>query len=102
MSRVPYAIVVLLVVGIAILRRVRPAAAGSPSRIWLPIAAFIAGPSVAFLYFFAHVIFDSGAYITFEEYTQMFSSLMILGLFGGTIGAIGLWIGDRFPLPRIR
>jgi len=51
MSRVPYAIVVLLVVGIAILRRVRPAAAGSPSRIWLPIAAFIAGPSVAFLYF---------------------------------------------------
>ncbi len=53
-------------------------------------------------YFLAYVIFDSGAYITFEEYTQMFSSLMILGLFGGTIGAIGLWIGDRFPLPRIR
>jgi len=102
MSRVPYAIVVLLVVGAVILRRVRPAAADSRSRIWLPITAFIAGPLVAFLYFLADVFVISRDYITLGDYTQMFFSLMILGLFGGVIGAIGLWIGDHFPPPRVR
>ena len=102
MSGVPYAIAVLLVVGVVVLRRMRPAAAHSRTRVWLPIAAFVAGPIVAFLYFLADVFLISRDYITAEDYTQMLISLMILGLFGGVIGAIGLWIGDRIPTRRVR
>ena len=102
MSGVPFAIAVLFVVGVVVLRRMRPAAAHSRTRVWLPIAAFVAGPIVAFLYFLADVFLISRDYITAEDYTQMLISLMILGLFGGVIGAIGFWIGDRIPTRRVR
>ena len=98
MSGVPYAIAVLLVVGVVVLRRMRPAAAHSRTRVWLPIAAFVAGPIVAFLYFLADVFLISRDYITAEDYTQMLISLMILGLFGGVIGAIGLGLETESQL----
>ena len=102
MSGVPYAVAILLVVGVVILRRMRPPAADSRSRVWLPIAALIAGPFVAFLYFLADVFIISRDYITAGDYSQMLNSLLILGVFGGVVGAVGLWIGDRIPLHRVR
>ena len=102
MSGVPYAVAILLVVGVVILRRLRPPAADSRSRVWLPIAALIAGPFVAILYFLADVFIISRDYITAGDYLQMLTSLLILGVFGGVVGAVVLWIGDRIPLHRIR
>ena len=102
MTGVPYAVAVLLVVGVVILRRIRPPAADSRSRVWLPLAALIVGPSLTLLFFLTDVFLISRDYTTFDDYWNMFSSVMIIGVFGGVVGAIGLWAGDRIKLPRVR
>ena len=60
---------ILLVVGVVVFRLVRPPNAVSTSRRWLPIVAFVSGPTIAFLWTIADVLwvftqgrgFDFGA-----------------------------------------
>lgn len=97
MSRVPYEIAALLAVGIIALRFLRPA--NSESRLWLPVAAFLAGPVLALGYFVADVFFISrDSYLTTGEYIGSLVSILIIGFFGGTVGSISLWIGEKFLL----
>ena len=95
MGRTPYAIAALLAVGIIALRFLRPA--NSESRLWLPVAAFLAGPVLALGYFAAYIFFISrDSYLTTGEYIRSLVSILIIGFFGGTIGSISRWIGEKF------
>ena len=96
MSRTPYAIAVLLVVGILALRILRPVNANSG--IWLPIAAFVAGPIIALGYFAADVYLVSRDYLTADDYIQSLIPILIIGFIGGAIGSIAFWIGDELNL----
>lgn len=94
MSRTPYAIAVLLVVGILVLRLLRPT--NSKSRIWLPVAAFVAGPIIALGYFVADLFLVApDHYLTTDDYIQTLIPVLIIGFVGGTIGSSCLWIGDN-------
>jgi hypothetical protein len=99
MSRTPYAIALLLVVGIIALRFLRPANARSSN--WLPIAAFVAGPIIALGYFAADIFFLSRDYLTANDYIQSLIPILIIGLIGGAIGSISFWIGGKLK-PAVR
>ncbi|MDB4370981.1 hypothetical protein N9Z44_02655 [Mariniblastus sp.] len=98
MSRTPYAIAALLVLGIVALRFLRPA--NSESGLWLPVAAFLAGPILALGYFAADVFLVSRNYLTTDDYIQSLIPILIIGFIGGSIGSISLWIGDKLTLNR--
>ncbi|WP_417397877.1 hypothetical protein [Gimesia chilikensis] len=93
MSHTPYAIAVLLLIGIIALCFLRPA--NSKSGIWLPVSAFLAGPIIAIGYFAADVFLVSGDYLTTDDYIQSLIPILIIGLIGGAIGSISFWIGDK-------
>jgi len=93
----------LLVIGVVILRLVRPPSATTGSRRWLPIVAFIAGPLVAFLWTIADVFWiQPGSYLNFAEYIETLIPVLTIGVIGGAVGAAVFWIGDRITLHRVR
>lgn len=96
MSHAPYAIAVLLVVGILALRLLRPV--NSEPGLWLPVAAFLAGPILGLGYFAADVFLISHDYLTADDYIQSLIPVLIIGFVGGAIGSISLWIGDKLNL----
>ena len=99
MSRTPYAIAALLVLGIVALRFLRPA--NSESGLWLPVAAFLAGPILALGYFATDVFLVSrDYYLTTDDYIQSLIPILIIGFIGGSIGSISLWIGDKLTVNR--
>jgi len=93
MSRTPYVIALLIVVGIVALHFLRPANA-RPSN-WLPIAAFVAGPIIALGYFVADVFLVSRDYLTASDYIQSLIPMLIIGFIGGGIGSVSFWIGGK-------
>ena len=99
MSRTPYAIATLLVIGFVILRLIRPA--DSTSRNWIPIVAFVSGPIIALGYFAADIFLVSRDYITFDDYIESMIPILIIGIVGGTIGAIWFWLGNRINLKHM-
>ncbi|MDB4640572.1 hypothetical protein OAF56_02960 [Pirellulaceae bacterium] len=61
---------ILLVLGVVVLRFLRPTSATSGSRRWLPIAAFVAGPLVAFLWSLAEDFCFSPTFTSVFQYTS--------------------------------
>ena len=87
---------ILLVLGVVVLRFLRPTSATSGSRRWLPIAAFVAGPLVAFLWSLAEVFWlQPDFYLSFSVYLETLLPLLKLGIIVGTVGATVIWIGER-------
>ncbi|TWU26681.1 hypothetical protein Pla52o_05340 [Novipirellula galeiformis] len=94
---------ILLVIGVVVLRLVRPPSATTGSRLWLPIVAFIAGPLVAFLWTIADVLWiQPGTYLNFAEYIETLIPVLKIGVIGGVVGAAVFWVGDRLTLHRGR
>lgn len=90
---------ILLVIGVVVLRLVRPPSATSRSRRWLPIAAFVAGPLIAFFWTIVDVLWlQPGSYLSFSEYYETLLPVLAIGVIGGTVGAAVFWIGDRLTL----
>ena len=61
---------ILLVFSVVVLRFLRPISATSGSRRWLPIAAFVAGPLVAFLWSLAEVFWLQPDFYLSFQYTS--------------------------------
>ena len=94
---------ILLVVGVVVFRLVRPPNAVSTSRRWLPIVAFVSGPTIAFLWTIADALWiQPGSYLDFAEYLETLVPVLIIGVIGGAVGAFVFWVGDRFTLQRVR
>ena len=98
-----FAAAVLLLIGVVVLRLVRPPSANTGSGRWLPIVTFVAGPLVAFLWTIADVLWiQPGSYHSFSEYLETLCPVLAIGVIGGAVGATVLWVGDRFTLHRVR
>ena len=94
---------ILLVVGVVVFRLVRPPNAVSTSRRWLPIVAFVSGPTITFFWTIADVLWiQPGSYLNFAEYLETLVPVLIIGVIGGAVGAFVFWVGDRFTLQRVR
>lgn len=89
------AVVVLLVLGIIVLRSVSPVANTTGPRWWLVAIAFVCGPASALAWFAADVFWRSpGDYLVASDYYEPLIPIMIIGIIGGTIGAIAIWVGE--------
>lgn len=95
------AAIVLLVACVAILRFLR---GQQPKRQrGLPFIALIAGP--AFAAFYIWIDYNWGQpynYRTWGDAVQTIIPVMLVGTFGGTVGAISIWIGNRMAGQRAR
>ena len=96
MSGTPYAVAVVLVIGIIVLRSLSPKEARS--RMWLPITAFLAGPIIALWLLILDIFIISRDYITAGDYLQSFVPILAIGLMAGAIGFVGLWVDSLFQL----
>ncbi|MBL8871063.1 MAG: hypothetical protein JNK90_14805 [Planctomycetaceae bacterium] len=91
------AVAVLLVLGVIVLRSVSPVANTSAvntsaPRWWLVVTAFVSGPASALAWFAADVLWISpGDYLVANDYAEPQIPIMIIGIIGGTIGAIAIW-----------
>ena len=94
---------ILLVIGVVVFRLIRPPNAVATSRRWLPIVAFVSGPTIAFLWTIADVLWiQPGSYLNLAEYLETPVPVLIIGEIGDTVGACVFWVGDRFTLQRVR
>ena len=92
---------ILLIVGVILIRRLRPSDFSPRRNRWVPIVAFLCGPTLALLYFVVDVAWLSrGMYIDRSDYHATLWRVLVIGVIGGAIGAFALWIGSRIPLHR--
>ncbi len=86
---------IVLVIGAVLLRALNPKVGLPTQRRWVPMAAIVCGPVTAFLYFVAHVLWISPqVYLTARDYVESLVLVFLIGIIGGTIGAIVLWLGE--------
>jgi hypothetical protein len=89
------AFVLLLVVGIAVLRFVKPVSGGSEPRWWLVCTGFVCGPAAAIAWVAVDIFLISPAeYVVARNYTESLSPILGIGFIAGTLGAAAIWMAE--------
>ncbi|WP_146517031.1 hypothetical protein [Rubripirellula amarantea] len=95
------AAIVLLVVCVAVLRYLRRSS--SDRQRGLPWIALIAGPAFAAFYVWIDYNWiQPYNYRTWDDAIHSIIPVMIVGAFGGCVGAASIWIGNRLTGQRVR
>lgn len=97
------AVALILIVGVILIRRLRPTDASHQYHRWLPLAALVCGPILALLYFVVDVTWISPeTYILRSDYYGTLWRVLAIGVIGGAIGAFAFWIETQIPARRER
>ena len=93
---------VLLVIGVLVLRAVRPKSVSRVPNRWLPVAALLCGPLSAIGWFLVDVfLLSPHSYMFFADYVEAIIPILTIGLLGGVLGGVVFWIADLWPLHRV-
>ena len=91
-SLLPAALIAILLIGAAIMWRLRTLRRAGQSRpfVGLPLAALLAGPALAMLYLAIDVRFSD--YLIWADVPEMLLPMLFIGLVGGALGSGVIWL----------